>query len=78
MLRGRIDDAIGAEFERLLQERRRENVVDDKPRPAGMHDLRDPRNIEHVEAGIGRALEECSLGFRPHGGAPLRQIGAIN
>ena len=34
MLRRRIDDAIGAELERLLQERRREHVVDDEPCPA--------------------------------------------
>src|SRR3954447_24046540 len=73
-----IDDAVGAKFERLLQERRRKDIVDDEPGAASMHDFRDYRNVEDIEAGIGRGFQKGGLGFGPHRGAPLRDIGAVN
>ena len=58
MLRRRIDDAIGPELERLLQYRRRENVVDDKAGAMFVRDGRDRRDIIDFKTGIGRRLEK--------------------
>ena len=43
MLGRGIDDAIGAERERLLQQRGREDVVDDQRRAVRMRDFGDAR-----------------------------------
>ena len=62
----RIDDDVGAEFERLLEERRREHVVDDQPRAGLVGDLGDRRDVDHFERRVGRAFEEEHLRVRPH------------
>ena len=74
----RIDHAIGAEFERALPQRRREHVVDNQGRPGCVCDLGDLRDIEHLEIGIGRRLQEAGLGVRPHRGAPGVEIEAVD
>ncbi len=74
----RIDDAIGAELQRLLQDRRGEDIVDDKPRAMPVRDVRDGFQVVDFEARIGRGFEEEDLGFRPHRGFPLGEIGAID
>ena len=67
----RIDDHVGAEIERLLQQRRREHVVDHHFRAGLVGDLGDRRDIEDFELRIGRRLEEADLRVRPHRRAPL-------
>ena len=78
VLGGGIDDAVGPEFERPLEQRGREHVVDDQrcARPVG--DLGDRLDVEHVERRIGRRFEEERLGVRSHGLAPLVEIGAVD
>ena len=78
MLGRRIDDAIGAEFERALIHRRREHVVDHERGAGVMRDPGDRFDIDHFQRRIGRALEKERLGIRPHRLAPLLQIGAVD
>src|ERR671913_1799735 len=66
MLRRGIDDAVGAERERVLPERRREHVVDDELRSAFARDRGDAGDVDEVEVGVGRALQEEDLGLAPH------------
>jgi hypothetical protein len=70
----RIDDAIGAERERRLEDRRGEHVVDHERRAGFMRDLGDRGDIDDLERRIGRRLQEERLGVRPHGVAPLVEI----
>ena len=46
--------------------------------PACVRDLRDRCDVDHVERRIGRRFQEEGLGVRPHGGAPLVEIGAVD
>jgi hypothetical protein len=41
-------------------------------------DLRHGRDVDHLERRIGRAFQEEHLGFRPHGGAPRAEVGAVD
>ena len=43
-----------------------------------MRDLRDRGDVDHVERRIGRRFQEEGLGVRPHGGAPLVEVGAVD
>src|SRR2546430_8456337 len=58
MLCRRIDDAIGPKRKRLLQNRRRENIVDDKAGAMFVRDGSDGRNIVDFKTGIGRRFEK--------------------
>ena len=78
MLGRRIDDDIGAELERALQHRRREDIVDDERAPRLMGDVGDGADVDDFELRIGRALEEEGLGVRPHGGLPLGEVRAVD
>ena len=78
MLRRRIDDNVGAELEGLLQERRREDIVDDEPRARLMREIGDGFEVVDLEAGIGRRLEEKGLGLLADGLLPLREVGAVD
>ena len=78
VLGGGIDDAVGAELERVLEQRRREHVVDHQRRARRVRDLGDRRDVEHLERRIGRALQEERLGVRPHRLAPLLEVGAVD
>ena len=60
----RIDDAVGAELQRALQERRREDVVDDERRAGRVGDLGHGGDVDELERRVGRALEEERLGVR--------------
>ena len=75
----RIDDDVGAELQRLLQERRGEDVVDDQPRAGLVGDLGDRGDVDDFERRIGRAFEEAapwssSLTACP----PLAEVGAVD
>ena len=68
MLGRRIDDAIGAELERALQHRRREDVVDDQRRAARMRDLGHRRDVDETRAsdwsGFRGTASWCSAAWR--------------
>ena len=74
----RIDHAVGAELERMLEQRRREHVVDHQRRAGVVRDLGDRGDVEHFEIGIGRALQEAGLGVLLHRLLPLVEIGAVD
>jgi hypothetical protein len=78
MLGGGIDDAVGAEFERSLKQRRREHVVDHQRRAGGVRDPGDRLDVQHLERRIGRALQKEGLRVRPHRLAPLVEIVAVD
>ena len=54
MLGCRIDDAVGAELERPLQQRRGEDIVHDQRCAGGMRDFGDRLDVDHLEHRIGR------------------------
>ena len=65
MLGGRVDDDMRAELERLLLQRRGEDVVDDQPRADRIGELGDDGDVDHLQRRVGRALQEEQLGVRP-------------
>ena len=78
MFGGGIDHAVGPKLERPLEERGREHVVDDQRRAGCMRDLGDRLDVEYLKRRVrGRFQEEC-LRVRPHGLAPLIEIGALD
>src|SRR5712672_1291601 len=60
-----IDHAVGAEFERMLIERRRKNIVDHEGGTRLMRDIRDGLDVENVEGRVGWTFEKERLGVRP-------------
>ena len=78
MLGGRIDDAVGAERERALIDRRGEHIVDNERCAGFVRDLRDRGDVDHLERRIGRRLQKKRFGIRPHRVAPLVEIGAVD
>ena len=61
MLCCRIDDAIGPELERLLQNWCRKDIVDDEACAMFMRDASDRRNIVDFKAWIGRGFQNRSF-----------------
>ena len=78
VLGGGIDDAVGAELERLLIERCRKYIVDDEGGARRVGDVGDRLDIEHVQRRIGRSLQKERLRVRPHRLAPLLEVGAVD
>jgi hypothetical protein len=78
VLGGRIDDAIRAERERALPQRRGEHVVDDQRRPGLVRDRGDRADVQDLQRRIGRALEEEGFRARPHRRAPLRKVEPVD
>ena len=74
----RIDDAIGAELHRMLQQRRREHVVDHERRASPMHDLGDGGDIDDFERRVGRRFEERRFGVRAHRRPPRVEVRAVD
>ena len=60
---------IGAELDRAAEERRRKGVVDQQRNLGVMRDLRDRRNIQHLEAGIADGLADHQPRIRLDRGA---------
>ncbi len=54
----RIDDDVRAERQRLLQNRRREHVVDDQLRACLVRDLGNRRDVVDLQRRVGRRLDE--------------------
>ncbi len=74
----RVDDDVGAVRERPLQERRREDVVDDGQRADLAAELGDGGDVDEVERRVGRRLEEERLGVGAHGLAPGLEVAAVD
>ena len=74
----RIDDAVRAERQRALIQRRGEHVVDHERRAGRMSDLRHLGDVDDLERRIGRAFEKERLGVRPHRIAPGVEIAAVD
>ncbi len=65
----RVHRDVGAELDRLAEIGRREGVVDQQRDLRIMRDLRDRRDIEHLEAGIADGLADHQPRVRPDRGA---------
>ena len=75
---GGVDDAIGAELQRMLQQRRGEHVVDDERRAGPVHDLGDAGDVDELERRIGRRFQERRLGVRTQRRPPRVKIRAVD
>src|SRR6185369_9643945 len=64
-----MQDEIGAMIERPHQYRRREGGIDQQGKTGRMRNLRDCRNIEHLETGIADGLCKDEPSLRLDGGA---------
>ena len=78
MLGGGVDHHVGAELERLLAQRRGEDVVDEHLGAGGMGDLRHRGDVDQVERRVGRRLQEHRPGVRPHRRLPGREVAAFD
>ena len=58
VLRGRVDDDVGAVLERVGEDRRPEDVVDDDLRPGGVGEVGDRRDVDELLHRVARRLEE--------------------
>ena len=74
----RIDDDMRAELERLLLQRRGEDIVDDQPRADRVGECGDRGDVDHFERRVGRAFEEEQLRVRPDRLFPVRDVGAVD
>lgn len=58
VLRRRMDDDVGAPFNRAAEDRRGERVVDDQRHAVGMRDARELFNVADRERGVGQRFGE--------------------
>ncbi len=70
MFGGRIDHHIGAELQRLLEDRGGEDIIDHHLGPDLLGQGADGGDVGHLQQRIGRAFDEEHLGVGPHGRAP--------
>ena len=75
---GGVDDAIGAELHRMLEQRRGEHVVDHQGRARPMHDVGDAGDVDQLEGRICRRFEERRLRVRTQSRAPGVKIRAVD
>ena len=78
MLGRRIDDHMRAELQRLLQKRRRENIVDDQPRADRVGQRGHCGDVDNLQRRVGRAFEEEQPRRGTHGLFPGLQVGAVD
>ena len=78
MLGAGIDRDIGAEPDRLLQDRGGEDVIDDDPGTGLSGDGDDGRDIDDLKRRVGRGFEEEHLGVRLDRIFPLADVGAVD
>ncbi len=74
----RMHHDVGAELERPLQARRREGIVDHKPRAPFVRDGGDGFQVDDGERRVRRRLQEQHLGFGAHRLRPLIDVAAID
>ncbi|MCY1233594.1 hypothetical protein D9M72_461430 [compost metagenome] len=78
MLGGGIDDDMGAEFQRLLEEWRRKDVVDDDLGADLVGELGHTGNVDDFERRVGRAFQEEDLGVLLDRLFPVGEIAAVD
>src|SRR5579863_2624485 len=70
----RIDDDVGAERQRLLQQRRSEDIVDDEDTTSGMRHFGNRFKINQLEPRVGWAFAEGRGDAAPERALPLIEI----
>ena len=78
MLGRGIDRDIRAEFERLLQKRRREHIVDHHRRTGAVRQAGDRPHIDDFELRVGRRLQENRLCRARQHPLPGRKVRAVD
>ena len=78
MLGRGVEHDVGAHGQRLLQHRRGEDVVDDQPRAGGVAQVGDGLDVDELQRGIGRRLDEDAARAGLQRVAPLIQIGTVD
>src|SRR5262249_53771017 len=78
VLGGGVDHDIGAELQGLLQHRGGEHVVDHDDGAGGVGDLGDGGDVDQVEGGVGRRLEEEGLRVGPYRVSPSSGVAAVD
>ena len=78
VLGGGVDDDVGAEFEGMLKQGCREDIVDGDDDAGRMRDIRDRGDVDEIQQRIGRRLEEEHLRIRAQGIGPGLGVAAID
>ena len=78
VLGGGIDDDMRAEFERLLLQRRGEDIVDDKPRAGLVGEFRHRSDVDYFQRRIGRAFEEEQFCVGANCLFPIAYVGTVD
>jgi hypothetical protein len=78
MLGGGVDDHMRAQLQRLLEQRRREHVVDHDAGADLVGELGNAGNVDHFERRVGRAFQEEHLGIRLDRLFPVLQMATID
>lgn len=78
VLGGRIDHDVGAQFERPREDRRTEHVVHHHLCTSGVGELADGSDIDQLEHGVARGLEEDSRRGLGQGRAPLVEVMPVD
>ena len=78
VLGGRIDDDVSAEFQRLLLQRRGEDIVHHQPRADRIGDRCHRRDVDHFERRVRRAFEEEQFRVWLDRLFPVADIGAVD
>ncbi|VTZ58996.1 hypothetical protein EMEDMD4_10172 [Sinorhizobium medicae] len=78
MFRRGIDDDMGAELQRLLEERRCEDVVDHHLGADLIGEPGDTGNVDHFQRRVRRAFQEEDLCVRTHCVFPVLEIAAVH
>ena len=67
IFRGRMDDDVHAQFQRLDVVRRGQCGVDHRQHLVPPGDFHDGRDVQHAQVGIGRRFGENDVGVGPDG-----------
>ncbi len=78
MFRGGIDHHVRAELKRLLQHRRREDIIDHQERTGAFRDCGHGREIDKFEGRVRRAFAEKHAGVIADGASPGGEIAAVD
>ena len=83
MLGRRVDDHVRAQLQRVLVERRGEDVVDHEGRAppcptVRLADGRDAGDVHQLQRRVGGAFAEGEHGFGPHRGLPSIKVLAVD
>ena len=73
-----VDDDVGAELHRLLQERGREDIVHHDDRARRMRQIADSGQIDQLKHGVGGRFEQDERSRRGQRALPLIEVGAVH